>query len=154
MKTSDSEAVRKACWDASRGIGPHIVDKFVEVVRLRNKLARLAGYEDFFEYKVLPGRVPVPMSIRPDVGGVDRRCCLRLATTMPCLPFWLPHCPLSVRPRSPAISFCVCERRLTPAFCLARGMICATFAAAHGAWLRSRAPRASARGRSLGSWIR
>lgn len=33
-------------------MGPHILEKFCAIVKLRNQLARLAGFEDFYDYKV------------------------------------------------------------------------------------------------------
>ena len=35
-----------------RTVGPHVVAKFCEIIKLRNKLARNLGYEDFYDYKV------------------------------------------------------------------------------------------------------
>lgn len=35
-----------------RTVGPHVAAKFCEIVKLRNKLARNLGYEDFYDYKV------------------------------------------------------------------------------------------------------
>mmetsp|Transcript_42996 Transcript_42996/g.133650 ORF Transcript_42996/g.133650 Transcript_42996/m.133650 type:complete len:632 (-) Transcript_42996:114-2009(-) len=53
MRTSDSELLRKACYEGLRGIGPFILGAgFVEIVRERNRLARMLGYEDFYDYKV------------------------------------------------------------------------------------------------------
>jgi len=34
-----------------RTVGPHVAAKFCEIVKLRNKLARNLGYEDFYDYK-------------------------------------------------------------------------------------------------------
>lgn len=41
-----------------RAIGPHVAEKLCEIVKLRNKLARSLGYEDFYDYKVTPGCHP------------------------------------------------------------------------------------------------
>ena len=35
-----------------RTVGPHVASKFCEIVKLRNRLARNLGYEDFYDYKV------------------------------------------------------------------------------------------------------
>ena len=35
-----------------RSIGTAIVTDLIEIVKLRNRLARLLGYEDFYDYKV------------------------------------------------------------------------------------------------------
>eukprot|EP00891_Asterochloris_glomerata_P001220 jgi/Astpho2/1220/Aster-07071 len=52
MRTNPDEATRKACWEAMRSIGPHIVGKFCEIVKLRNRLAKVAGFEDYYDMKV------------------------------------------------------------------------------------------------------
>merc|ERR1719401_382711 len=53
MQTSDAEEVRKACYEGLRSIGPLLLrEGFLDVVRERNRLARLLGYEDFYDYKV------------------------------------------------------------------------------------------------------
>ncbi|KAG2444565.1 hypothetical protein HXX76_001310 [Chlamydomonas incerta] len=52
MRVSDDEATRKACYEGVRGIGPFVSEQFVEIVKQRNKLARLLGFEDFYDYKV------------------------------------------------------------------------------------------------------
>ena len=35
----------------SRSIGPFVAERFVEIVKMRNRLARLQGYQDFYDYK-------------------------------------------------------------------------------------------------------
>eukprot|EP00195_Chlamydomonas_chlamydogama_P009741 CAMPEP_0202900574 /NCGR_PEP_ID=MMETSP1392-20130828/11915_1 /ASSEMBLY_ACC=CAM_ASM_000868 /TAXON_ID=225041 /ORGANISM="Chlamydomonas chlamydogama, Strain SAG 11-48b" /LENGTH=623 /DNA_ID=CAMNT_0049586991 /DNA_START=175 /DNA_END=2046 /DNA_ORIENTATION=- len=52
MRVNDDEATRKACYEGMRGIGPFVAERFLEIVRCRNKLARSLGYEDFYDYKV------------------------------------------------------------------------------------------------------
>ncbi|KAL3147698.1 hypothetical protein ABBQ32_002443 [Trebouxia sp. C0010 RCD-2024] len=52
MRTDASEDVRKACWEGMRTVGPHVVSKFCDIIKLRNRLARNLGYEDFYDYKV------------------------------------------------------------------------------------------------------
>ena len=37
------QAIR--CPQALRSVGPYVVEKFCEIVKLRNQLARLAGFE-------------------------------------------------------------------------------------------------------------
>lgn len=41
------------CLQGMRTVGPHVAAKFCEIVKLRNKLARNLGYEDFYDYKVI-----------------------------------------------------------------------------------------------------
>eukprot|EP00928_Gymnodinium_smaydae_P043115 TRINITY_DN28960_c0_g1_i1.p1 TRINITY_DN28960_c0_g1~~TRINITY_DN28960_c0_g1_i1.p1 ORF type:complete len:655 (+),score=164.82 TRINITY_DN28960_c0_g1_i1:46-1965(+) len=53
MRTSDCEATRKACYEGLMSIGPFVLGSgFAAIVRDRNRLARLLGYEDFYDYKV------------------------------------------------------------------------------------------------------
>ncbi|KAJ3111647.1 hypothetical protein HK100_002621 [Physocladia obscura] len=52
MRTSSNEAVRKSCYEAMRSIGPFIAPEFVEICKLRNKLARSLGYECYYDMKV------------------------------------------------------------------------------------------------------
>ena len=40
------------CLQGMRTVGPHVAAQFCEIVKLRNKLARNLGYEDFYDYKV------------------------------------------------------------------------------------------------------
>lgn len=41
------------CAQGMRTIGPFVVDKFCEIVKLRNQVAKAQGYEDYYDYKVL-----------------------------------------------------------------------------------------------------
>ncbi len=53
MATEDDEALRKAAWEGLRSIEPYVLERgFIEVVRERNRLAHLLGYEDYYDYKV------------------------------------------------------------------------------------------------------
>lgn len=52
MRVDDSEAVRRACYEGVRAIGPYVAERFLEIVKLRNRLARLLGFIDFYDYKV------------------------------------------------------------------------------------------------------
>lgn len=53
MRTSDNEVLRKACYEGLRSIGPFVLDSgFANIVKERNRLARMLGYEDFYDYKV------------------------------------------------------------------------------------------------------
>ncbi|KAF5828250.1 oligoendopeptidase [Dunaliella salina] len=53
MRVSDDEALRKACYEGLRSIGPFVTEPFIEIVKLRNRLAKLLGFEDFYDYKVM-----------------------------------------------------------------------------------------------------
>merc|ERR1719330_458556 len=53
LRTSDSEEVRKACYEGLRSIGPFVLGAgFVDIIKERNRLARMLGFEDFYDYKV------------------------------------------------------------------------------------------------------
>jgi len=52
MRTADAEEQRRACYEGMRGIGPFVAERFVEIVKIRNQVARALGYEDYYDYKV------------------------------------------------------------------------------------------------------
>ncbi len=53
VQTAPQEAVRKSAWEALRAIEPYVLDHgFLEVVRERNKLGRMLGGEDYYDWKV------------------------------------------------------------------------------------------------------
>ena len=56
MRTHDDERHRRACYDAMRGIGEFVAEKFVDIVKGRNRMAKMLGFVDYYDYKVrLPG---------------------------------------------------------------------------------------------------
>jgi Zn-dependent oligopeptidase len=52
LRTSDDAALRLACLEGLRSIGPFVAEKFCLILKLRNRLARLLGYECFYDMKV------------------------------------------------------------------------------------------------------
>jgi Zn-dependent oligopeptidase len=53
ISTAPNEATRKAAWEGLRAIEPHVLDNgLIEIVRERNRLARMLGYEDYYDWKV------------------------------------------------------------------------------------------------------
>ncbi|KAJ3319689.1 hypothetical protein HDV06_006105 [Boothiomyces sp. JEL0866] len=52
MSTSDDEEERKAAYAGMRSIGPFVVGKFCEIIKLRNRFARSCGYECYYDMKV------------------------------------------------------------------------------------------------------
>lgn len=53
MTTDPDEETRKAAYEGLRSIGPFICENgFIEIVKLRNKLAKSLGFEDYYDYKV------------------------------------------------------------------------------------------------------
>jgi len=51
MRVSGDEATRKACYEGVRAVGPFVASGLVEIVKLRNALARAKGYEDYYDFK-------------------------------------------------------------------------------------------------------
>jgi Zn-dependent oligopeptidase len=52
MRTSSDEALRKACYDGVRTIGPAVLPALCEVVKMRGELARSQGFATFYDAKV------------------------------------------------------------------------------------------------------
>jgi hypothetical protein len=54
MRTSSDESVRKSAYeDGLRSIGSFVLDNgFIEIIKLRNQLGKLLGYEDYYDYTV------------------------------------------------------------------------------------------------------
>lgn len=53
LRTADSEAMRQAAFEGLRSIEPFVIEHgFLDIVKQRNKLARLLGYEDYYDWKV------------------------------------------------------------------------------------------------------
>ncbi|KAI8467008.1 MAG: hypothetical protein J3K34DRAFT_431916 [Monoraphidium minutum] len=52
MRVDDAEPTRKAAFDALRSIGPFVAERFCGIVKARNRLAKLCGFEDFYDMKV------------------------------------------------------------------------------------------------------
>jgi hypothetical protein len=53
IRTSEDEATRRAALAGMAEIEPHILDHgFLEIVRARNRLGRMLGYADYYDYKV------------------------------------------------------------------------------------------------------
>eukprot|EP00960_Hanusia_phi_P074464 768248-Hanusia_phi.AAC.5 len=53
LRTAESEEERKACYEGLTGIGSFVLSNgFIEIVKLRNKMAKALGYVDYYDYKV------------------------------------------------------------------------------------------------------
>lgn len=53
MSTNKDEAVRKSAYEGLRTIGPFVCENgFVEIIKLRNELAKALGFVDYYDYKV------------------------------------------------------------------------------------------------------
>ncbi len=53
VMTHPDEATRKAAWEGLRSIEAFVLENgFIEVVKERNKLGRLMGFKDFYDWKV------------------------------------------------------------------------------------------------------
>ena len=53
IRTAKEEALREAAFDGLRSIEPFVLEHgFLDIVRKRNRLARMIGYEDYYDWKV------------------------------------------------------------------------------------------------------
>jgi len=53
IRVDSDEAVRKACFEGLTKIGDFVTDNgFVELVKVRNRMAKALGFIDFYDYKV------------------------------------------------------------------------------------------------------
>ncbi|MCB0713607.1 MAG: peptidase M3 [Ignavibacteriae bacterium] len=53
MRTAREEGMRKSAFEGLRSIEPFVLDHgFLDIVRKRNQLARMIGYEDYYDWKV------------------------------------------------------------------------------------------------------
>ena len=53
LRTASEESTRKAAYESLRSIGPFVcTEGFVDIVKLRNKLARELGYEDYYDLTI------------------------------------------------------------------------------------------------------
>lgn len=50
--TDSDEKMRHVCFTANEKLAVDFMDEYMELVALRNKYARILGYEDFYDYKV------------------------------------------------------------------------------------------------------
>lgn len=49
MRTAEVESVRRAVYEGIRSIGPFVLaNGFVEIIKLRNRLAKSLGFEDYY----------------------------------------------------------------------------------------------------------
>ncbi len=52
LADSENSAERQAAWEASKQIGAVVENRVLELVKLRNKAARLAGFADFYTMRL------------------------------------------------------------------------------------------------------
>lgn len=53
LRTAESEEERRACYEGLKSIGTFVLSNgFIEIVKLRNRMAKKLGYVDFYDYKV------------------------------------------------------------------------------------------------------
>lgn len=55
MRVSEDEPTRKAAYEGLRSVGPFVSEALLGIVRDRNKLAKLIGFQDFYDMKVRRG---------------------------------------------------------------------------------------------------
>ena len=51
LPTTIRQGTRRACYEGLRSIGPFVVERFCSIVKLRNRLAHLLGYADYYDMK-------------------------------------------------------------------------------------------------------
>ncbi|WP_373046502.1 M3 family metallopeptidase [Vulgatibacter sp.] len=53
IRTERDEGRRKAAWEGLRSIEGFVLERgFLEIVKMRNRFARMQGYEDYYDYRV------------------------------------------------------------------------------------------------------
>ena len=53
LRTDPDERRRRAAWEGLRSIEPFVLDHgFLDVVRMRNRFARMQGYVDYYDYRL------------------------------------------------------------------------------------------------------
>ena len=53
LRTDPDERRRRAAWEGLRSIEPFVLDHgFLDVVRMRNRFARMQGYADYYDYRL------------------------------------------------------------------------------------------------------
>ena len=53
LRTSPDEAIRQSAYDGLRSIGTFVLQNgFIEIIQLRNQLAKALGFLDYYDYKV------------------------------------------------------------------------------------------------------
>ena len=54
IRSSKDEDVRKSCWEATRTVGPFLLENgFPRIIAERNRFARTLGFVDFYDMKVI-----------------------------------------------------------------------------------------------------
>jgi oligoendopeptidase F len=53
ISSDEDEIVRKACFEGIRTIGPFVAEKFAKIVLLRNKFAKMQGFECYYDMKLI-----------------------------------------------------------------------------------------------------
>ena len=53
LRTEPREDLRRAAWEGLASIEPHVLESgFLDIVRMRNRLGRMLGAEDYYDWKV------------------------------------------------------------------------------------------------------
>jgi hypothetical protein len=74
LGTSPSEPVRRSAWEGLRAIEPYVLDHgFLEVVRMRNRLGRMLGAEDYYDWKVRRVEGLTKQAVFDRLGDLERR---------------------------------------------------------------------------------
>lgn len=73
MRVAEDEATRKACYEGMRAVAPFVAAELVEIVKLRNKLARANGYVDYYDYKVQASEQMSKAKLFEILDGLEKR---------------------------------------------------------------------------------
>ncbi|MEO7191598.1 MAG: M3 family metallopeptidase [Vicinamibacterales bacterium] len=97
MRVDHDERRRRAAFDALRSIEPFVLDHgFLEIVGMRNRLGRLLGYEDYYDWKVSTVEGMSKRALFVKLDDLDQRTAAR--TTQDLAAFEQVHGPGSREP--------------------------------------------------------
>lgn len=74
MRVSEDEETRKAAYEGLRSVGPFVSEAFLGIVKDRNKLAKLMGFQDFYDMKVSQGEQLHASKALPGMIQLQRMC--------------------------------------------------------------------------------
>lgn len=99
VRVDPDEAVRKACFEGLTKIGDFVTENgFVELVKVRNRMAKALGYLDFYDYKVTNGKFHIDLDVLIHLNLMlltevypilTSKCKLRDLERLSCSRFWI-----------------------------------------------------------------
>lgn len=75
LRSSDDEATREAAWKGLRSIGPRVAERFADIVRKRNAMARAVSgdNEDYYDFKVRATEAMTKRELFEILEGLEQR---------------------------------------------------------------------------------